>query len=124
MGVEPFGAGSTAHSHVIRLDGADVIVERLRQLAGKAWGTVTLVDGPLNGEIAHALARAESIRSLRILGGDIAGDISWLHVVPMRALPELEHRALSTAQEAAPPSVSRGAPGAHPGEQADQARER
>jgi beta-lactamase regulating signal transducer with metallopeptidase domain/DNA-binding beta-propeller fold protein YncE len=66
----------------LRLEGADISVEGLRQLEGKAWGTVALSDGPLNGEIAHALARAESIRTLRILGGDIAGYVSWLHVVP------------------------------------------
>lgn len=75
-------AASPASLPSIRLQGEHVSVERLRQLEGKTWGSVTLVDGPLNGRIAHALARANSIHTLRVFGGDIAGNISWLDVVP------------------------------------------
>ena len=72
----------------VRLVDAEVTPEAIARLAGKHWGTVTLVSAKLDGTILEPLSRAASIHTLRLFGGaGLNGQIPRLqHVKRLRGL--------------------------------------
>ena len=67
---------------------AEVTPEAIARLAGKHWGTVTLVSAKLDATILEALSHAASIHTLRLFGGaGLNGQIPRLqHVKGLRGL--------------------------------------
>jgi beta-lactamase regulating signal transducer with metallopeptidase domain/tetratricopeptide (TPR) repeat protein len=72
----------------VRLAGDEVTEQAIERLAGKALGTVTLADAKLSGAIVERLRHVASIRSLRLFGTGLSGQIPRLEHVP--GLEELE----------------------------------
>jgi Leucine-rich repeat (LRR) protein len=72
----------------LRLEGSQITDEALFSLAGHDWGDICLSTAKFNGEIIERLRHAHSIRSLRLYGTDISGQIPRLANVA--GLKELE----------------------------------
>ena len=81
----------------LRLEGEQVTVESLAVLTGKAWDTVTLADARFDGPVVAALCKAKSIRTLRLFGDGLSGQI-----------PRLKHVAGLTGLELGGPLTSGG----------------
>ena len=81
-------ADSKSAPRNVRLVDAEVTPEAIARLAGKHWGTVTLVSAKLDGTILEPLSRAASIHTLRLFGGaGLNGQIARLqHVKRLRGL--------------------------------------
>lgn len=65
----------------LRLMRDEVTGEAISRLAGKHWGTVTLYEARFNGEIVERLRHAASIRTLRLSGTGLSGQVPRLERV-------------------------------------------
>jgi HEAT repeat protein len=71
----------------LRLTGGEVTPEAISKLAARHWGTVTLAEAHLTGEIVERLRQAGSIRQLRLFGTGLSGQIPRLeHVTGLTGL--------------------------------------
>ena len=71
-----------------KLMGDEVTADAMSRLADREWGTVTLYEAKFNGAIIERLRHAKSIRSLRLIGTGLSGQIPRLESV--KGLVELD----------------------------------
>lgn len=62
----------------LRWSGGEINVESLASLAGRDWDTITLFEAKLDGTVIEPLRHARSIRSLRLQGTGLSGQIGRL----------------------------------------------
>ena len=78
---KPANAEAPAPLPDIRLTGDEVTPEAIAKLADREWGTVTLADARFNGAIIERLRHVPSIRTLRLFGDGLSGQIPRLETV-------------------------------------------
>jgi hypothetical protein len=78
---KPAKAEAPAPLPDIRLTGDEVTPEAIAKLADREWGTVTLANARFNGAIIEGLRHVPSIRTLRLFGDGLSGQIPRLNAV-------------------------------------------
>jgi Leucine-rich repeat (LRR) protein len=78
---KPAKAQASAALPDIRLTGDEVTPEAIAKLADRAWGTVTLAHARFNGAVIEGLRHVPSIRTLRLFGDGLSGQIPRLETV-------------------------------------------
>src|SRR5262249_8190596 len=78
---KPAKAEAPAPLPNISLTGNEVTPEAIAKLADCEWGTVTLAGARLNGTIIEPLRHVPSIRTVRLFGDQLSGQIGRLETV-------------------------------------------